>query len=889
MSLLLDALKKAAEQKAKKGKSEAPEYRSSDETMLDMTAAEGALQGADDQQRPGAHDETQLEQTQLQERLARGDRIAGDDTNLNVPEVTQTVVMEESADPTSVDATSVDAAESTQTMLDPGPGTSRDTTQTVFESDSADETLFDSGSSDETVFDQAAVDVPEVTQTQILQDDDVDDAAETTSVDSGEVTRTVFAEPPVETDGDDPTTIEAGDVTKTVFAEPPVETDDDDPTVVASGDVTKTVFAEPPVGTDIDDPTSVDSAEITRTVLSPTPQQDAADPTSIDVPETTQTQVIDEESVPADATSVDVTETPTETVMGGREPMQIGEDETVLSEARDVSEFTADQELDARRPVAREDQTDLNPAAAGVQAPPGGAFRAGDFTDNNLTDEDDTARREDLDDIANDPDLSLLLVDSESTSTGMTTGLTDPQVPADRARALYQDDESKLMLDGKPAVSEEKTDTQGATLTNSTATALHGDDTLAPPTRATITRADPTSTHTYAPDNYDRTLMKLPNDDASQLFAGMKSDADVVMTPDYAKKVFQSKTSAQRNRHYRVYFGISLILLLAVGIFGVFQYQSEYQQIDTSLQPLKRDPLPAGVPVEQEPEEINLFAETEGQVDQRTIDIIATADEEVGSAAPAAETEVAETEVVEEEPVVEEVALAEVEQPEAETEVSEQVRPEPVEVAQAPEQSSSGSLEIQTTSQYREIDVWLREAYAAYRAGNDELAMQRYSQVLEVDPNNRNALLARAAIHVQNANVDAAIADYQTLLLANPKDSIAMSSLLGVASLSPQETETRLKLMLQEEPDSPYLNFALANAFGAQGRWQEAQSHYFEALKNNPDDPNYAYNLAVSLEHISQPRTAITYYQRALENYGKGLATFSRDVVNQRVQVLGKL
>jgi tetratricopeptide (TPR) repeat protein len=113
-----------------------------------------------------------------------------------------------------------------------------------------------------------------------------------------------------------------------------------------------------------------------------------------------------------------------------------------------------------------------------------------------------------------------------------------------------------------------------------------------------------------------------------------------------------------------------------------------------------------------------------------------------------------------------------------------------------------------------------------------------------------------------------------------------MASLLAVTNFSPRETETQLKLMIRDEPDSPYLNFALANAYGAQNRWQEAQGYYFKALQHNPDDPNYAYNLAVSLEHISQPRAAISYYRRALENYNKGLATFSRDVVDRRLEIL---
>jgi tetratricopeptide (TPR) repeat protein len=203
--------------------------------------------------------------------------------------------------------------------------------------------------------------------------------------------------------------------------------------------------------------------------------------------------------------------------------------------------------------------------------------------------------------------------------------------------------------------------------------------------------------------------------------------------------------------------------------------------------------------------------------------------------------------------------------------------------------AASSTLEISSNQRVEQKSIWLREAYAAYQAGNDELAMSLYNKVLEIDPLNRNALLARAAIHVQNTNSREAIRDYQALLLANPKDSLAMASLLAVANYSPQDTETQLKLMIRDEPNSPYLNFALANSYGAQNRWQEAQGHYFRALENNPGDPNYAYNLAVSLEHISQPRAAISYYRRALDNFGNGLATFSREVVDQRLEMLGKL
>ena len=44
-----------------------------------------------------------------------------------------------------------------------------------------------------------------------------------------------------------------------------------------------------------------------------------------------------------------------------------------------------------------------------------------------------------------------------------------------------------------------------------------------------------------------------------------------------------------------------------------------------------------------------------------------------------------------------------------------------------------------------------------------------------------------------------------------------------------------------------------------------AQSAYFKALELDGTNPDYAYNLAISLEHIGQPSIALTYYRLAFE------------------------
>ena len=158
--------------------------------------------------------------------------------------------------------------------------------------------------------------------------------------------------------------------------------------------------------------------------------------------------------------------------------------------------------------------------------------------------------------------------------------------------------------------------------------------------------------------------------------------------------------------------------------------------------------------------------------------------------------------------------------------------------------------------------------------------------MLALDPDNRDALLGMAAIEVQDGDYNRAIELYQRLLLLNPKDSEAMASLLAVANIDPQNGETRIKEMLREQPDAPYLYFTLGNMYSRQQRWAEAQAAYFQALQRKPDDANAAYNLAVSLEHLGKPEVAVEYYRRALANRDRVLATFDADQVAQRIEVL---
>ena len=624
---------------------------------------------------------------------------------------------------------------------------------------------------------------------------------------------------------------------------------------------------------ELEDETQIDDSRL-QTQLEDTHLEPGDDETSIEIPDPTETQHTDLST-----------------------QMHTGEDETIVFDEEDVSDFMGEPELVKRE---SQDETHVDQTEVRTHIEPNDEPSTGDDTEFDQTyhqtnvqpeDSDPTQSEAGLDQTESQEDMSLLLVERENTDFTARTSLTDPQSLQDRTETISSDDaesDGLALLDTtRHNLPDDATETLSATQTNATGTNVD--------TQSTATRTDSTGTYTYAPDNYDRTLMKLPSEDASKLFAGMKNESDAVMTPDYAKKVFRSKSSAQRLHNFKIYAGIMVVIFLGIGIFGAFEFQDEANKIDTSLRPLKRDPMPGLIKSGGQEQDTNLFAEAEPAADVRTIEIIENADSVVGIEEVASgSTEIEETvETVESEATAREpeteVAILSPEQ----TQTTQVTDTEVMSIAQieaeaSEPESSSSNLQISSTSRVGQKDILLREAYDAYKSGNNSLALTRYNQVLEKEPGNRNALLGRAAINVQNGNSTAAIKDYQALLLANPKDSLAMASLITVANYSPRETESQLKLMIREEPSSPHLNFVLANVYGAQNRWQEAQGHYFRALQNNPGDPNYAYNLAVSLEHISQPGSAITYYRRALDNLGNGPATFSKDVVDQRLELLAK-
>lgn len=179
----------------------------------------------------------------------------------------------------------------------------------------------------------------------------------------------------------------------------------------------------------------------------------------------------------------------------------------------------------------------------------------------------------------------------------------------------------------------------------------------------------------------------------------------------------------------------------------------------------------------------------------------------------------------------------------------------------------------------------LLDAYQAYQRSDYVTAEQGYREVLNKDTHNRDALLGLAAIAQQQGQNETAQRYYRELLVLDPRDPAAQAALM---TYSPDagNTESRLKLLLSEQPRSASLHFALGNYYAEQSGWGDAQQSYFNAHTLEPANAEFTFNLAVSLDHLGQRKLAAQYYQQALQLDVSGRSGFDHAQAQQRLNEL---
>ena len=178
----------------------------------------------------------------------------------------------------------------------------------------------------------------------------------------------------------------------------------------------------------------------------------------------------------------------------------------------------------------------------------------------------------------------------------------------------------------------------------------------------------------------------------------------------------------------------------------------------------------------------------------------------------------------------------------------------------------------------------ITQAYQALQEGKLDEAEALYREAAQADPDSVDAMLGLAAIAAQRGRVQQAVGFYNRALELEPRNAVAQAGLIDMlGQADPATSEAKLKQLIAREP-SAFLYFSLGNFYARQGSWPRAQAAYFQAYQMQSDNADYAYDLAVGLEHLSQPKLALNYYRKALElSLQQGRVGFDQKRVIERI------
>jgi len=197
-------------------------------------------------------------------------------------------------------------------------------------------------------------------------------------------------------------------------------------------------------------------------------------------------------------------------------------------------------------------------------------------------------------------------------------------------------------------------------------------------------------------------------------------------------------------------------------------------------------------------------------------------------------------------------------------------------------------LSVQRLDRRDPVSEALENGWKAYQEKDYRTSMREYRRALDAEPENHDALLGVAAVSIQQSQFDTARDIYIKLLEKDPRDPHAHAGLANLAQTSGSElSETRLKQLIEFRPDDAHLQFALGNLYVQKQSWPEAQQAFFNAWKGDSKNPDYAYNLAVSLDQLGKHEQAKTFYEDSLRLAAGKNISFSTDAVRNRLAYLG--
>jgi Tfp pilus assembly protein PilF len=192
----------------------------------------------------------------------------------------------------------------------------------------------------------------------------------------------------------------------------------------------------------------------------------------------------------------------------------------------------------------------------------------------------------------------------------------------------------------------------------------------------------------------------------------------------------------------------------------------------------------------------------------------------------------------------------------------------------APPSPPARAIRIQRSRQPAAEDQQIQEAWRAFHSGDLNLARTLYRQIYQANPKQIDALFGLAALAQLSGAPNDAGQYYQRILAIDPSREEARLALTTLQSnagkrlsqLTPTQNESELKHYVAENPHQAAGWFALGTHYIQKNDWARAHNALQQALTIDPHHPDFLYNYAITLDHLSRTQDARTYYQMALES-----------------------
>lgn len=375
---------------------------------------------------------------------------------------------------------------------------------------------------------------------------------------------------------------------------------------------------------------------------------------------------------------------------------------------------------------------------------------------------------------------------------------------------------------------------------------------------------------------------------------------------DALNQLLSRSSQAAKNARKRMISIYAILTLTSVTLVGMYYYLLSSGSISSSLSSeLSADVIPAGgeplsmeeaAPEATQPDVINEATPlTEEMVDAEGSPLIddadtytpPDADENVNAASVAGEKNILATKPTKPAQQKATAPAAEKKSPAQTTQARPAENIAERSVSLPAEQRPAQAI-ISRQAAVDDISESISRGYQAYQAGDFSAAELAYREALAEDPHQRDALLGAAAVAVQLNRQEEALRFYQQRLARAPKDEYAQAGILALTTSSDNnpQFDSELNRLLREFPNAAHLHFLKGSLYAARQQWAAAQLAFFEAWQRDNKNPNYAFNLAVAMDHIQEPKEAMRFYQQALLLSGDRQVGFSTDAVQQRVQEL---